>query len=420
MSIKVIPGLVMLVALTGCSSRSHDNPFDPQNPSTGGAPVGLRVIANRDTVHFSWSPVEVDDLTDYLIYRAQDDQPMTYALTLPVPADNIRFTGCMFDHRYRFAVQARTRFDGGPLSAELSIIPGPHNLIVADYYDYALRRISYDGSYIYQTAEINSPVALVGDPQHNLYIVASYWMQTVYVLNREFRITRSIELSYQPVGMAYNPTNGWLFILQNGQHRLSVFSLSGIYLEAIDLPFEVDLQTYLAYDRVHNLIWIASHKEETVTCIDFNYPNRPLYQVPGLNVTNRLCAHPLVGGCWMATDSGVVRINPTGAYTRFATNYHITDISVDPGTGDCFYTGYQRTDYRWIAGKLVWGQVIQDEVLLDNTFSRLYAIQVIPGATAAGFFAVQTGYWRLLRFDGNGQLIGELPEYSGKLNFLLE
>ncbi len=420
MKFYTISLIILLLLLCGCSSREHNNPFDPLNPETKGAPTGLEISSNRDTIIFRWSPVEVDDLEEYRVYFSNGNNPLQYLQNVRATENQLQLIRCFYDIRYNFAVKAITKYDEGPLSDSVSIIPGPYNLLLTDYYDYTLKRLSYDGNYVYRITEITSPIALAADCGHGIIFVASYWQHSVFYLNRAFKITRSVELSNHPVDMSYDARSNRLFLLEKGENRLSVYSREGNLQEMVALPLECNLQTKIALDVISNTVWIASQNDATVIAVDFSNPERSVKNIAEIAVSGKVDVSPVTDGCWVATDSGVVRITASGNFSVFKTEYHITDISVNPDNGDCYYVGYRRSDNRWVAGRLRFGMQIIDEVLLEQDYRWLYAIQVIPGANDAGFFVMQANTWRLLRFDANGHKIGELPEYSAQLDFFLE
>ena len=59
---------ISLLALN-CSDRDRSNPLDPTNPVTGGAPIGLSIQSNRDTITIQWNAMAIDNLESYRIYR---------------------------------------------------------------------------------------------------------------------------------------------------------------------------------------------------------------------------------------------------------------------------------------------------------------------------------------------------------------
>ena len=49
--------LLALLALAGCEGRLRTNPLDPENPQTGGGPLGFVALGDNAVVHLQWSGV---------------------------------------------------------------------------------------------------------------------------------------------------------------------------------------------------------------------------------------------------------------------------------------------------------------------------------------------------------------------------
>lgn len=66
-----IAGMAVLL-MTGCSSRDHDNPLDPENPETRGAPRVLRVFGGDACSEVRWETLGFTDLTEQFLWREMD------------------------------------------------------------------------------------------------------------------------------------------------------------------------------------------------------------------------------------------------------------------------------------------------------------------------------------------------------------
>ncbi len=55
--------------LSSCSSRDHNNPFDPKNPSTGGRPITITAIPCERSVTIYWSIPTMEALRDGRLMR---------------------------------------------------------------------------------------------------------------------------------------------------------------------------------------------------------------------------------------------------------------------------------------------------------------------------------------------------------------
>jgi len=138
-----------------------------------------------------------------------------------------------------------------------------------------------------------------------------------------------------------------------------------------------------------------------------------------------IAADLLEGGCWVATDSGLVRIDSSGNRSTYYPQLEVLevwDISLnpDPVNGDCYFVGRTSQDGRWQAGRLYGFPEPETEIILDDTYSFLADIQVLPGPDRVGFLVSQPSTGRILRFDPDGNLIGQLDGFDAYLEFALE
>jgi len=126
-----------------------------------------------------------------------------------------------------------------------------------------------------------------------------------------------------------------------------------------------------------------------------------------------------MGGCWAATDSGLVYIDPDNMTATFRRTMTLFDISINPLNGDCYYVGRSHETGNWETGRVVRAS-FTTEVLLGENYGSLYGIQAIPSTAGCGFLVNQAWTWRILRFDPDGRLMGELAGFDGRLDFGLE
>ena len=62
--------LVALLALAGCEGRLRTNPLDPENPQTGGGPLGFVALGDNSVVHLKWNGVPPNvQIAGFLIER---------------------------------------------------------------------------------------------------------------------------------------------------------------------------------------------------------------------------------------------------------------------------------------------------------------------------------------------------------------
>jgi hypothetical protein len=410
--------LIGLVFWQTCSDREHANPFDPLNPETHGAPTGLSVYSNRDTISITWQPLEIDDLTEYVLYMACGNDPLQPLIRLPRGFSSYRVSDCQYDEWYRFAIKAVTRHDEGPLSDSVNIMPGPVNLLVADYYDHSVRRVRYDGQQVTATYLVNSPTGLAIDQGRGKIFVSSYWQRQLLILDQRLARENAFDLAGQPLDLVYDAERAELLVLEKEPARVVAYSSHGSFKYSCSLDLALGLDATLTLDSTYKILWVSSPLAAKVQAYNWADAQRPMLWQGDFQVTGRIAAPNGSAACWIPTDTGLVLQKLHGTSTLFRRDCRILGISLSPHSSECYFVG-QAVDNKWLAGSVLPDQN-QIQIHLDGDYARLYAIQVVPGTKGLGFFTVQTGYWRLLRFDSEGRQLGAVAEFSGRVVFELE
>ncbi|MFH1852570.1 MAG: fibronectin type III domain-containing protein [Candidatus Neomarinimicrobiota bacterium] len=405
-----------MIILYGCSERERLNPFDPVNPVTGGAPSGVRIVSDRATVTLSWNPVVVDDLLDYRIFRQSGNSAWVLYDSVAEPTARFSDSAIEYDTTYRYCLQARTSFDLGTVSDTVTIIPGPLNIWIADFYDMAVHRLTYDGRYALGSAQLTSPIAVEYLAAARQAIVADYWNRSLQQLNDSLEIQSEIRLDGNPVALAQDRQTGRFFVLLTGDPgSIVVFSGTGTELQSVNLLDPVSSWHDLAYDPVTNAVWLTAGSDQVLAYRlgDSANPQRR----SGIAGVAELEADPVHGGCWVGGDSVLATINADNELSIMRNNFKVYDISVNPVTGDCYYTGYNRETGEWQTGFFSAGA---ETILLGDEYRHLNGIQVLPGSGQQAFIVNQVYSWKLLRFDNQARLIGEREGVNSRLDYAIE
>lgn len=415
--------LAGLLALA-CSNREHDNPLDPLNPSTQGMPTGFQAVADGRTATLNWDLIEeINDLTSYLIYRGVDGAPLTPYDTLPDTTTRFLDSLLTYDIPYSYALQAITTTSESASTTPDTVIPGPFNFWIADYADGSVWRISYDGGHVLGRKSLDSPWAIAYEPNEDKIWVADYFDEAVYIQDTNFNNQEKIDLDGRPIDLAFDVVEGNVYILQTAPDTLLQRSVRGGVISTLPLPDGLSVDSQLIFNAVTHTLWLS------ITTLSEGgkvYRSSIASPVFGWSVLAELpspgpiAADPLTGGCWVATDSGVVRISDTGDLTTYLPELQIRDISVNPVNGDCYYVGRTRDGSRNEAGRIPGDPDQQPETILGDDDGTFTHIQVLPGGDRVGFLVRQASTGRLIRFDATSQLMGQLGDFSPFLDFALE
>ncbi len=409
---------MLLTIYWSCSDRERLNPFDPQNPVTKGAPAGLTVTSHRKTVTLNWSPVEVNDLIGYNIYRDLGDGLHELYHTVSAPSVAFSDSDVQYDFNYSYAVQTITTFDISTISEPVVITPGPVNIWITDYYAMIVKRLTYDGAHVLGTLQLDSPIAVAVDTVHNQAIVADYWDQRLFYLDLDLRIQSEIPIDSRPIDLVIDQASGRIHALtQTSQGLIITYDFSGNLIETIPLPQSVSFGNALVYDQVEHSLWITG--SDTLLQYRFQGINQYILHT-NLQGIEAIAADPIAGGCWVGVDSGIVKISGSGEIDTLKWSFKPFAISVNPNNGDCYYTGYYYESGAWQTGRISSGGIHTDIAILGDEYPDLYGIQVVPSAESSGFITSQVYTWKLLRFDADGILIGELDNFNSGLDFALE
>ena len=426
----------LLILLTGlmtvaCSDRERANPLDSDNPITHGAPTGFLAMANRDTANLSWDPVEVNGLDGYLIYRSVGGDSLGFYDTVSAASTRFQDLNLTYDTTYAYAVQAVTEWGESHLSPPDTLIPGPYNFWIADFYNSAVWRISYDGAHVLGREYFYSPKAVVYQPGEGRVWVADYWDKAVYYMDVYFTRIEQIDLTGRPIDMAADTISGTIHVLQKFPDLIIHVSRDGTILDTLeapdDAPDDVDIDAALAVDAAAGVLWFSNPVSpisgDIYRCDPFSSGGE-WELMASLAYPRQIVADPAAGGCWVATDSGVVRIDIAGHLTSYLTDHRVLDISLNPD-GDCYYVAKTDGGEQWVVGYLTGQPSPKLVTILNNDYPNLANIQVLPasvlpGEGQAGFLVSQGSTGRILRFDREGRLLGLLEGFDEFLRFTLE
>ncbi len=417
-----------LLLATDCSERERTNPLDPDNLFTAGAPVGLRVVTDRDSAWVDWAPLEVDSLAGYQIYRwIPGDAPAAYGPPISPAVTHFQEFDLEYNQKYYYAVQAITQTSVSVISAPDSAIPGPYNFWIADYSNSAVKRVTYDGSHQIGQVYIDSPVALAAAPAGSRFWVADYWGRVVQVVNRNMEVVKIIAPGGWPLDLALTSNGQQAYILQLNPDSIVVVDQQGTTVGGLSVPVNIGSYSELALDETGSRLWLGWRQS---TGLDLIYRaelsvNPIVWQLtlevdPPAGGLGALEADPFNGGIWTTSQGGIIHLSPDGDQAAFAPEVSAYDISLNAENGDCYFIGRRRADNTPVFGRISGGPGAPQLELFDLAVGGLTRLQALAGPGVVGFLAWGPAEGELLRFDASGRQIGRLAGAVGLEDMALE
>ncbi|MCK4578532.1 MAG: fibronectin type III domain-containing protein [Candidatus Marinimicrobia bacterium] len=417
---------IPLLIVVGCSERERTNPLDPANPYTGGSPSNFQALANDDQVTLTWSPVDVDNLVAYHVYRATGDSALTLRQDVPANSTFYWEDNLNYDQAYSYTVQAITTTSASTFSDTDTVIPGPYNFWIADAYSGVVTRLSYDGAHVLNSVLLNYPSAIINSADRLSFWTTDYYDRAVYVIDKEFDNIYYFLTEGSPLDLTVDVNNGHYYILQASPAAVLKYDSQTNLLASHDLPVETLWDGELIYNRRSARLWFVQTATYGLRTLYYSETRgngldwKPTVQ---LSAPLSLQADNLTGGCWVATDSGVARVDTAGGVQYYRPGIAINDLSIHPPSGQCYFTAHDYTNDEDLIG-IVNGESGQVEVLQHGQLDRPGRIQVLPAVSNPGYLVYHTNNDRrgglLKRYDGAGDVIGMMDDFSPAINLAVE
>ena len=366
--------ILTLAALAGCSNRSRDNPFDPRNPNTHGAPAGFVALADDERVDLSWAPVLDGSFSGFRIYRKTDAETTFRAITGLLSPVTTRYSdlGLLngLTHHYRLVYVFPNLGERG--QAEDEATPGPARPWVADADGSQIERLTPDGRHVaFIRGGFQFPTAIAADPVSGWVWVSDNGAGNVVIFNPGTGTTTTVSSLQSPstialnpadhsawvcdesggvvqitsdgnavaslapfqtpIGVALNPNDGSLWIAERGGNRLWHYSSSHQLLGSL----AIDLPSRVAVDSVTSAVWVTSFETRQVFRVS-SAGVRDL-TVGGFGGPIGVTVDSRRGTVWVADAGGnqVVILSRAGdVLARIGGLSEAREVSVDPLTGE--------------------------------------------------------------------------------------
>jgi len=414
------PFSILLIGLVfSCSDRERLNPLDPNNPNTHGKPTGFRAETNRDTIRLYWDNPALDDLSGFHIYFGNGDSDLKLLDSTHKAQTSYMKTGLRYDTPFHFALKTKTIFGESRLSDPLSVVLGPVNIWIADILNNMIWYLSYDGSYILKQNTIFNPTAIAYETATETLWMANYYEKKIIGMDRGLISKNEIVLSDRPVDLAFDKLGKIIYVLQTDS-TIQGFTTGGLVQVRIKLAESISLYNRLAFDAKTGSLWVTSLLHNSVFRAETSNELVRITTYVDLEKPYSVEPDPIDGGVWISTYNGILRIKNDNTKTVYKSGMYISDISVNPINGDCYYTARSLDNGTWETGRLPYANPGESEQILSNEFPDLTNIKIIPSGSNFGFIVHQSSTGKLLRFNAKSELIGEMKTFDSFLDFALD
>ena len=395
-----------------CSKRDRLNPLDVENQITGGKPTGLNLVPIRDTVQVSWDNIDVHDLSVYVIHKAVNNTGLMEYATVSAASTEFSDSEVSYYQNYTYAIQAETDYMVSPLSDTVSVTVGPYSIYVADFYDNSVRILSWDGSYLIKSKSVSSPRAIQYRKSDNRFMVADYYDKAVLLLSADLNETEYIDIGDYPLDLDVNQLTNRIHVLTRNGYIMKLDE-EGEKIETLNagMPFGWDAE--ISSDPISDGLWISNPDSGIVWFLPYNESWNHVVKFNQLDSPSSLSSF---GGGWVATHAGIVHLSPSGDSEILAPDIYVTDVEIDTMSKKCFYVGKDLVKNSWVAGKIDL-ETKFNNYLLDYAYHYLHQIYPIPSETGTEFLIQESATWTLIRFDENGNKLGEMENFNSRLDF---
>ena len=409
---RVILSFTLTLFLFSCSKRDRLNPLDVENPITGGKPTGLELVPIRDIVGISWNEININDLSAYIIYKSVNNAGLIEYATVSGFTTEYSDSAVSYYQNYTYAVQAETDYMVSPLSDTVSVTVGPYSIYVADFHDNSVRILSWDGSYLIKSKSVSSPRAIQYRKSDNRFMVADYFNKAVLLVSTDLNETEYIDIGDYPLDLDVNQLTNRIHVLTRNGYIMKLDE-EGEKIETLNagMPFGWDAE--ISSDPISDGLWISNPDSGIVWFSPHNIGEKNVIRFSGLDSPSSLSSF---GGCWVATHAGIVHLSPSGDSEILEPDIYVTDVEIDTMSKKCFYVGKDLAKNSWVAGKIDL-ETKFNTILLDSAYHYLHQIYPFPGETGTEFLIQESATWTLIRFDENGNKLGEMENFNSWLDF---
>jgi streptogramin lyase len=347
---------LLFLVMSGCSTRDHDNPLDPANPSTGGHPRWLEALADDQAVDLLWEVPFYQDVDEVRLVEAVSESVLWRG---PIGSQVFRDENLTNgeERSYRLELDLST----GSLTrlpVEFAT-PGPAIPWVYDLGSANVARLTPDGRRVRLRVSDSSTNSVVANPQDGSALVINFFSDEILTLDRDGNELWSNRNMNRPVAGLWTPEGWW--VSDAGSGAVLLFDGAGTLLwsdSTATRPFG------LAVGDTTGEVWVADR-------------TGPVFRIQrGIGVTAAdTLVTPFVvsevgdGGVWVADDG-------TGLLTRLdADANRVQEVPGFPGAEDL--GGDPPSDGTWVADRTA-----SRVVLIDGQGNTVVSVPGFPAPSS--------------------------------------
>ncbi len=379
--LALLIALLALAGAAGCSKRTRINPFDPDNPTTGGRPAGFVALAGNSTVELRWSAASGNSVQGFQVFRqAGSESTFTPLSGLLLPSSTgLNDFGLSNGVDYRYRLYFVFSEGLGPRPAEDIATPGPQRPWVADGTRHSLIRVTADGRRVaLEDSRFEGPTSVAADNGSGSVWVSDELGQQVLLYDPVSRDLLPFSAVSSPTGLLVDPSNrtAWvcdqglnalrhfdpsggfgtppqiipinapldvardagsyaLWVCERGDNRIGAYSQTGVFAGAV----AVDAPSRLAVDSVTHHVWVTSFQRGQV--VEISNALAAVDTIGGLSGPIGIAIDWRRGRIWVADAFGnqVVALRRDGTVEfRISGIPEAREIDVDLPTGEAWVT----------------------------------------------------------------------------------
>lgn len=402
--------VLLAILLSSCTERLRDNPFDPENPETGGKPAAPRLTSARDSVLISWQRFDVADIKFYNLYRRLEGEAAFQLInTFSPDVFEYREIGAEFDRERWYRLSVSTASHESPLSDSVRIRPGPTFVWALDISAGDLVKYTHDGEHLIFRSNIAiRPTRLAVNPNTNSALIIDFWAQEVIAVDANGSFTGLTVRNPGATDLEINLRDNSFYVLNEEGGTLQQYSEKGellITLENMTRPRAI------AADPATGEVWVINSGRHEVLQVDFKA--QTVFRYPGFLSTYDLAFDARRRVFWAADSASVLRFSPANPFIQliFSSFRFARKIAVDQNSGACWVI-----DWHFAPGQ-------SSVVKLNAEGAREFEITgfVDPRALAVNpfngnCFVTDPGKGELVQISPEGEVISVLQKQGNLLD----